>query len=165
MGAPSFRLQGLTINQPLCLQQGRRDLKVKFLSEFSETLWILSLHFPQTSLTPSRARTEAVLVATAGMVAATQADTVAAKASPAGGLAARGQTRLEPFGARGGGRAVSSDTQAASCHRTAVQLRVWSQAGLESTSGLSSVFPLARPCKPPVMKRTNSPLVTVCVHL
>lgn len=111
------------------------------------------------------ARTEAVLVATAGMVAATQADTMAAKASPAGGLAARGQARLEPFGARGGGRAVSSDTQATSCHRTAVQLRVWSQAGLESTSGLSFVFPLACPCKPPGMKRTNSPLVTVCVHL
>lgn len=106
-----------------------------------------------------------MLVATAGMVAATQADAIAAKASPAGGLAARAQAHLEPFGAHGGGRAVSSDTQADSCHRTAVQLRVWSQAGLESTSGLSFVFPLVRPCNLPVMKRTNSPLVTTCVHL
>lgn len=104
-------------------------------------------------------------MAIVGIVAATQADTIAAKASPARGLAARGQAHLEPFGARGGGRAVSSDTQAHSCRRTAVQLRVWSQAGLESTSGFSFVFPLARPCKLPMMKITNSPLVTLCVHL
>lgn len=98
LGVPSSRLGGLTVNQPLCLLQDRHDLKVKFLSGFKETLWILSLHFPRSILTPSRARTEEVLVAPVGIVAATQADAVAAKASPAVSLAACGQAHLEPFG-------------------------------------------------------------------
>lgn len=165
LGAPSSTLGGLTADQLLCLLKDKHDLNIKFLSRFNETLQILSLRFPQSIIfTPSRAWTEQALAVPAGMVAATGADAVAVGASRSVALAACGGARLEPFGdmwwwpssqllwCTSGQLSQDSSTAEG-----------WGPGWLGFCLYFILCFPLGVPVQTMAMKRTNSPLVTLCM--